>query len=83
MTDKRTQSDKFKEAARELGADETINTSREDFSRRTWDLTDKQGADVVVDYNGQETWPSSIRATRRHGRLGRRASISRHLVRSS
>jgi alcohol dehydrogenase len=54
---------------RELGAQETINTGREDFSRRTWELTGKRGADVVVDYNGQETWPGSIRCTRHGGRL--------------
>jgi len=54
---------------RVLGAAETINTAREDFSKRTWELTGKQGADLVVDYNGQETWPGSIRCTRRGGRL--------------
>ena len=54
---------------RDLGADETINTGREDFSRRVWDLTGKVGADVVVDYNGQDTWPGSIRCTRHGGRL--------------
>jgi NADPH:quinone reductase-like Zn-dependent oxidoreductase len=54
---------------RDLGADDTINTSREDFSRRAWELTGKRGADVVVDYNGRETWPGSIRCTRHGGRL--------------
>ncbi|MBV9279914.1 MAG: zinc-binding dehydrogenase [Chloroflexi bacterium] len=54
---------------RALGAAETINTAREDVSRRVWELTGKQGADVVVDYNGRETWPGSIRCTRRQGRL--------------
>jgi NADPH:quinone reductase-like Zn-dependent oxidoreductase len=54
---------------RELGADETINTGHEDFSRRIWELTGKQGAEVVVDYNGKDTWPGSIRATKRHGRV--------------
>lgn len=57
------------ERLRGLGADETINTALEDFSRRVWDLTGKRGADVVVDYNGQETWPGSIRCTRPGGRL--------------
>ncbi|HZS88971.1 MAG TPA: zinc-binding dehydrogenase [Chloroflexota bacterium] len=54
---------------RALGADATINTAREDFSRRAWELTGKQGADVVVDYNGRDTWPGSIRCTRHGGRL--------------
>lgn len=52
-----------------LGADEAVNTSREDFSRRVWALTEKRGADVVVDCNGRDTWPGSIRCTRRNGRL--------------
>ncbi|HEX8918449.1 MAG TPA: zinc-binding dehydrogenase [Chloroflexota bacterium] len=54
---------------RELGADDTINTVREDFSRRVWELTGKTGADVVVDYNGHDTWPGSIRCTRHGGKV--------------
>jgi alcohol dehydrogenase len=54
---------------RTLGAAETINTGTEEFSRRVWDLTGKQGAEVVIDYNGRDTWPGSIRCTRHGGRL--------------
>ncbi len=32
-------------------------------------MTDKRGADVVVDYVGQATWPMSLRCLRRAGRL--------------
>jgi alcohol dehydrogenase len=54
---------------RELGADEVVDMSQEDFSAAVWRLTEKRGADVVVDYTGQETWPGSIRCTRKGGRL--------------
>ncbi|HEV3311894.1 MAG TPA: zinc-binding dehydrogenase [Chloroflexota bacterium] len=54
---------------RQFGAGETVNTSTEDFSKRVWELTGKHGADVVIDYTGKETWPSSIRCTKPGGRL--------------
>jgi NADPH:quinone reductase-like Zn-dependent oxidoreductase len=54
---------------RELGADEVVDMTEEDFSGAVWRLTGKRGADVVVDYTGQETWPGSIRCTRKGGRL--------------
>jgi NADPH:quinone reductase-like Zn-dependent oxidoreductase len=63
-----TSDDKL-EALRALGAWETINTASDDFARRVFELTDRQGADVVVDYIGKDTWNSSIRAVRRGGRV--------------
>jgi alcohol dehydrogenase len=54
---------------RDLGAGETVNTSTEDFSRRVWELTDKRGADVVIDYLGKETWQGSIRCAAPQGRV--------------
>lgn len=53
----------------ELGADVLIDTSTTDFSRQIWEVTDRQGADVVIDYLGADTWPGSIRCTRRSGRI--------------
>lgn len=64
-----TSSEEKAQRLRDLGADETVNTATEDFSRAVWTLTGKQGADVVIDYTGQETWPGSIRCTRHGGRL--------------
>jgi alcohol dehydrogenase len=52
-----------------LGADDVVDMSEEDFSAAVWRITEKQGADVVVDYTGRETWPGSLRCTRRGGRL--------------
>jgi NADPH:quinone reductase-like Zn-dependent oxidoreductase len=54
---------------RELGADETVNVLEEDFSAAVWNLTEKNGADVVVDYSGKDTWPGSIRCTAHGGRI--------------
>jgi alcohol dehydrogenase len=52
-----------------LGADHLIDYTKEDFSRRTWDITAGKGADVVVNYTGGDTWVPGIKATRRHGRI--------------
>jgi alcohol dehydrogenase len=52
-----------------LGADDLVDTSAGDFGSQVWNLTGRQGADVVVDYLGADTWPQSVRAVRRGGRL--------------
>ena len=52
-----------------LGADHVLDTSRDDWGRALWQLTGKQGVDVVVDYSGQATWPTSIRSLRHGGRI--------------
>ena len=52
-----------------LGADEVVDTSGDDWGRALWQLTGKQGVDVVVDYSGQATWPTSIRSLRHGGRI--------------
>lgn len=50
-----------------LGADEVINTARDSLGARTWELTGRRGADVVVDYLGHDTLASSVRAARAAG----------------
>jgi NADPH:quinone reductase-like Zn-dependent oxidoreductase len=55
--------------ARELGADVLINHAEQDFSREVWSITEKRGVDVVLDNVGQATWPGSIRALAKGGRL--------------
>ncbi|HVC14548.1 MAG TPA: zinc-binding dehydrogenase [Acidimicrobiales bacterium] len=52
-----------------LGADDLVDTSDGDFGAKVWSLTGKVGADVLVDYLGKDTWPQSVRAVRRGGRL--------------
>jgi NADPH:quinone reductase-like Zn-dependent oxidoreductase len=62
-------SDAKLEAARQLGAAETINHSRADVVAEVRRLTGSRGVDVVVDSVGADTWQSSLRALRRGGRL--------------
>src|SRR5918912_381488 len=62
-------SDEKLEKARELGADEVVNYTREDWPREVRRLTGKRGVDVVFEHTGAETWPGSIAALAKNGRL--------------
>jgi alcohol dehydrogenase len=53
----------------ELGADHVIDYTKEDFSKRAWEISDKRGVDVLVNYTGGDTWVPSLRTLARHGRL--------------
>lgn len=55
--------------ARELGADETINYTRDDWPKEVRRLTDRKGVDVVVEHTGAATWPGSISCLKNNGRL--------------
>jgi NADPH:quinone reductase-like Zn-dependent oxidoreductase len=55
--------------ARELGADETVNYTRDDWPKQVRRLTDRKGVDVVVEHTGAATWPGSISALKNNGRL--------------
>jgi NADPH:quinone reductase-like Zn-dependent oxidoreductase len=55
--------------ARELGADETINYTRDDWPKEVRRLTGRRGVDVVVEHTGAETWSGSIAALKNNGRL--------------
>jgi NADPH:quinone reductase-like Zn-dependent oxidoreductase len=60
--------DKLKKA-RELGADETINYSNDNWSKEVRRLTGRKGVDVVVEHTGAATWPGSISSLKTNGRL--------------
>ena len=62
-------SDEKLDRARQLGADVLINHKTTDFSKEVWGITQKRGVDVVIDDVGAATWPGSIRALARGGRL--------------
>jgi alcohol dehydrogenase len=54
---------------RELGADDVINYSKDDFSRQAWMISDRKGVDVCVNFTGGGTWVPSIRTLKRYGKL--------------
>jgi NADPH:quinone reductase-like Zn-dependent oxidoreductase len=55
--------------ARELGADQTINYSRDDWPKEVRRMTERRGVDVVVEHTGAATWPGSISSLKNNGRL--------------
>jgi NADPH:quinone reductase-like Zn-dependent oxidoreductase len=57
------------ETARALGADVALAHTKVDVAKEVRALTDKRGADVVVDDVGEATWEQSLRALGKRGRL--------------
>lgn len=55
--------------AEELGAEVTVNHTSGDVVAAVRAATGKAGADVIVDSVGEATWPRSLRALKRGGRL--------------
>jgi NADPH:quinone reductase-like Zn-dependent oxidoreductase len=55
--------------ARELGADETVNYTREDWPKEVKRLTNGRGVDVAFEHTGADTWPGSILSLKKGGRL--------------
>jgi NADPH:quinone reductase-like Zn-dependent oxidoreductase len=62
-------SDEKLEKARALGADDVVNYTRADWPKEVRRLTGKKGVEVVFEHTGAETWPGSIGALARDGRL--------------
>jgi NADPH:quinone reductase-like Zn-dependent oxidoreductase len=57
------------EKARELGADETINYSSDDWPKQVKRLTAGRGVDIVFEHTGEATWQGSILSLKKGGRL--------------
>ncbi|HXO85825.1 MAG TPA: zinc-binding dehydrogenase [Gemmatimonadales bacterium] len=56
-------------AAKQLGADVTLNHKTQKVSQEIRALTNKRGVDVVIENVGAATWDESLRSLRRGGRL--------------
>ncbi len=55
--------------ARELGAEQVFNYRAENWVERVLEVTGGRGVDLVQDNVGAATWPDSLRALARNGRL--------------
>jgi NADPH:quinone reductase-like Zn-dependent oxidoreductase len=55
--------------ARELGADDVINYTQEDWPKEVRRLTDRKGVDIVFEHTGTSTWGGSIALLKNNGRL--------------
>jgi NADPH:quinone reductase-like Zn-dependent oxidoreductase len=62
-------SDEKLQRARELGADECINYSKEDWAREIFQRTGRRGVDVILENVGAATWKASLRSLAKGGRL--------------
>ena len=62
-------SDEKLSKAKELGADEVVNYSSDDWPKEVKRLTNKRGVDVVFEHTGAATWPGSIASLKPNGRL--------------
>jgi len=62
-------SDAKLEKAKELGADEVINYSQQDWPKEVKRLTNRGGVDVVFEHTGTTTWAGSIASLKNNGRL--------------
>jgi NADPH:quinone reductase-like Zn-dependent oxidoreductase len=55
--------------AKELGADEVVNYTNDDWPKEVKRLTGRKGVDVVFEHTGATTWPGSIASLKINGRL--------------
>lgn len=55
--------------ANELGADYLINYEKDDFYKKTKEITAGRGVDIVFEHVGQKTWENSIKSLVKGGRL--------------
>jgi len=57
------------EKAAELGADHLVNYEEEDFAKAVRRITKKRGVDIVFEHTGEATWPGSLKAVARGGKI--------------
>lgn len=64
-----TSSEEKAKRATDLGADEVVDYTEDDWGQQVHELTNKQGVDVVLDTAGQEVWPEAQRFLRAGGKV--------------
>jgi NADPH:quinone reductase-like Zn-dependent oxidoreductase len=64
-----TSTDEKAEFLRGMGVDHVVDYTEESFDSRIWELTEKQGVDLVYNTVGGDTWVPSMRSLRPGGRL--------------
>lgn len=52
-----------------LGADDVVDSTRDDVAKRVKELTGGRGASIVIEHVGVATWGASVRSLARGGRL--------------
>jgi NADPH:quinone reductase-like Zn-dependent oxidoreductase len=55
--------------AKALGADETINYTKDDFALRAKQLTAGAGVDLIFEHIGPPTWPGNLACLAKGGRM--------------
>jgi alcohol dehydrogenase len=75
-----TRADAKVRALEALGADAVVVAPDSDFGIDLRRVVGRQGADVIVDYTGQATWPTTVRSTKAGGRILVCGATSGHLV---
>ncbi|SEL00824.1 Zinc-binding dehydrogenase [Carnobacterium iners] len=53
---------------KELGASETINYKKEDFSKKVLDYTHQEGVDLILDFVGASYWEKNIKSLKKDSR---------------
>jgi NADPH:quinone reductase-like Zn-dependent oxidoreductase len=66
------------DAARALGAGDVVDTSQPDWSAEVRRLTNKHGADVVIEHVGAAVWEQALKSLARGGRLVTCGATSGH-----
>ncbi len=55
--------------AKQLGADYVIRYDQQPIGKTVKEITNGEGADIIIEHPGQKTWQESLRALRRGGKI--------------
>ena len=57
------------EKAKQIGADEVIDYSKDDYKERVMYLTNNKGVDLIFEHIGQDTWEKNLQCLSKGGRM--------------